>query len=552
MSERPVRPQAEVSRVIYGSRDRRWTREALCAVVGALVVTALFALTQSSTGVSGDQQQLNVIVEKRWIRQSFSVTRCMGHPPSTYTRPRSSGFRRRLPTWRGRNPVAALHALAWPVGVIFLLGHYVLFRSVAGSPMAAGLGAVSALTIRNSLSGDYWGFDGLRSVQPRTLVAAVVPLLLLLLFLRWRRHATFPCTSCAWGFCRISTPFRHSISRRSPPADISGSNGSVGERSDRSRSESYFSYWERVPLLFLVHGGRDNVADPTALSAVRAGIVGARFPYALYPISAEALISVGIQGALLVGVVCWLAWNRDTGEDLQILLLLALIAVVLGVVGTAIVQAVGRLSDRPYVDILQLRATKLAYPGLLAALAMAYAHLLARRSKSAIAALALLFLLSLVPPTSLIHASPALRVSAKRLLGMAVPVTSTLPPVDLGTEQRLWAWVASATAVDALFFTDLDDVRFRGKRSITGTFKDGGWLFLGGTRPFLGWYTYMREVDRCLAARGGPCWFELGRRYGADYVLVDPRLQGATPPPGFERVWAEGDWSVWRRTAESS
>jgi hypothetical protein len=524
--------------------------EAVCAVVGALVVTALLVLAQSSAGVNGDQQEINVIVEKRLDPSILQRDALYGTPAIYLYTPSFIWLQATVAHWRGRDPVAALYALVWPVGVIFLLGHYVLFRSVAGSPVAAALGAVSALTIRNSLSGDYWGFDGLRSVQPRTLVAAVVPLLLLL-FLRWRRHAAFP----VYFLCLGLLSNLHPVSALHLAQVTAG--GHILLQRFRWRAIRHVAVGVLLfvlgasPLLFLVHGGRDNVTDPTALSEVRAGIEY-RFPYALFPISPEALISVGIQGALLFGVVCWLVRCRDTGEDLQILLLLALIAVVLGVVGTAIVQAIGRLSDRPYVDILQLRATKLAYPGLLAALAVAYAHLLARRSRPAIGALALLLLLSLVPPTSLIHASPALRVSAKRLLGMVVPVTSTFPPVDVGTEQRLWDWVASATAADALFFTDLDDLRFRGRRSITGTFKDGGWLFLGGTRPFLKWYTYMREVDRCLTARGGPCWFELGRRHGADYVVVDPRLHGATPLPGFERVWAEGGWSVWRRTAESS
>ena len=75
-------------------------------------------------------------------------------------------------------------------------------------------------------------------------------------------------------------------------------------------------------------------------------------------------------------------------------------------------------------------------------------------------------------------------------------VRRLLPERDVRVRRRELA------ASDALFFTDLDAIRLEAGRSITGTAKDGGWMFLGGTQPFYDWSVYMRAVDRCRAVRG--------------------------------------------------
>lgn len=67
-----------------------------------------------------------------------------------------------------------------PLAAIFLATHAVIFYLVTGSWMAAALAAGSALTIRQSLGGEFWGVDGPSSVATRTIVAAVAPLALLL------------------------------------------------------------------------------------------------------------------------------------------------------------------------------------------------------------------------------------------------------------------------------------------------------------------------------------------------------------------------------------
>ena len=52
------------------------------------------------------------------------------------------------------------------IGVLYLVGHYALFRALTGSWLAAALGALSALAVRDALGGEYWGFGGLRDVLP--------------------------------------------------------------------------------------------------------------------------------------------------------------------------------------------------------------------------------------------------------------------------------------------------------------------------------------------------------------------------------------------------
>jgi hypothetical protein len=303
-----------------------------------------------------------------------------------------------------------------------------------------------------------------------------------------------------------------------------------------------------IPLAFFIVSRRDQLVEPVLLADVRRAI-HYRFPYAFYPIPVETIVSITIHTLLLVGVTAWLLHRGGVGSDLRQLLLLAVIAVLLGLGGTAIIQGIGLLTDRPYVDMLQMRATKIAYPILLAALAGCYADLLSKRSFQARLALISVFLLSLVPPTAMIHAvSQGQRDAIKRFLGASVPVrvevaaaAGTIPPA-------LVEWARTSIPSRALVFTDRNEFRAETLRSITGTAKDGGWQYLGGTRPFHAWYIYIRDVERCRGVRGRHCWFELGLRYDVDYVLTDPGVAEATPTgAAFRRVWVDNSWSVWRR-----
>src|SRR4029077_17730167 len=114
----------------------------------------------------------------------------------------------------------------------------------------------------------------------------------------------------------------------------------------------------------------------------------------------NALISVAFHMALPLGA--WLVW-RWRGQPHGVLTPLVPVmgaAVVLGFGGTAVIQAVGVVLDRPYVDIQQLRALRLLYPIALGALALTYARWLERRTRAARAAVVVLLLLSLVSPAT--------------------------------------------------------------------------------------------------------------------------------------------------------
>jgi hypothetical protein len=224
-------------------------------------------------------------------------------------------------------------------------------------------------------------------------------------------------------------------------------------------------------------------------------------------------------------------------------------AVLLGLGGTAAIQGLGAWLDRPYLDIQQLRVLRLIYPILLGGLALLYARLLEAPARGARLAALALVALSLVPPAEVIHsASEETRARVKHALGWGPP-PRVAPAVDPADRRALWGWAASATPREALFFTDDWEFRLRTRRSVTGSFKDGAFMFLAGSGPLTAWHALDRERTACRAVGGGACWFGLARRLDADYVVLDPGLPGAlaAPPADFERVWGQGGFSVWRR-----
>jgi len=227
-------------------------------------------------------------------------------------------------------------------------------------------------------------------------------------------------------------------------------------------------------------------------------------------------------------------------------------AVVLGLIGTAVFQGIGTALDQPYLDIHQLRATKLAYLALLAGLPLAL-HGLRSRARRWTFAAAVLVPLALVPPGALVHAfSGETRAAVKRALGAAVPVTAAPaedPEAQARAREALIAWVSSHTARNDLFLTDDFSFRFETLRPITGSFKDGG-IVTAGPGPLVRWYRYMQEIDTCRARAGEGCWLPLGRRLGARFAVVDPGLSRVAAEPWAERVWAEAGFAVWRLERE--
>jgi hypothetical protein len=305
-----------------------------------------------------------------------------------------------------------------------------------------------------------------------------------------------------------------------------------------------------LPYVLRFFPARDNLAHAGALT--RAGLEY-RFPYLFYPLALEAMLSVAFHLSFLVAVWVWYTRRAGPGEArseiMPALKAVAVATIVIAFGGLALIQGLGVWLDRPYLDIQQLRATRLVYPVLLCGLALAYARLLARGTRRARAAVVLLVALSLVPPGGLIHAfSDTERDAVKAWLG--IPVPAAAPPTegdDPGAAPALYAWARTQTEPSALFFTDDFDFRVQSRRSITGSYKDGALLFLAGSRPFTAWYELSLEVAACRGARGRACWFPLARRLGADYTIVDSTLAEAGRPPDFSPVWARGGYEVWRR-----
>jgi hypothetical protein len=521
---------------------RRRVAEAAVVLLAALALSG--GLTLAGGGLRGDQSTYNLLVVKKLAPEIFSRDVLYRYDPDQLHVPWFLDVHAALARRLDGDVERALGWLAWGMGVLFIAGHYAFFRAVAGRALPAALATLGALTARNALGGEVWGFDGVPAAATRTILAGLVPPLLLL-YLAARRRPWLPGY---WGVLGLlfnvhpvsayhlaqATAVAHLWTERLRPRAVAQVALGV-----------VLFVAGALPYAIPFFSGREGGGTPAELRAA----LDYRFPYLFYPIAPNAVLSVAFHMALPLGA--WLWWRRR-GEPNAVLSPLVPVVgaiVVLGFGGTAAIQALGTALDRPYLDIQQLRVLRLLYPILLGGLALAYARLLqAPEARARLAALGLL-LLSLVPPAEVIHAaSEDTRARVKHALGWGPPPRppAVVTPAD---RRALWAWARSETPAAALFFTDDWEFRLRTRRSVTGSFKDGAFMFLAGGGPFVRWYARDREQSACRAAGGGACWFGLARRLGADYAVVDAGLPGAVaaPPDDWERVWAQGGLSVWRR-----
>lgn len=532
------------------SGARRTLLESVSVVAGALLVVAILAwLDGPAPDLRGDQQAINLMVVKALHPDWFAGDPLYSRDPSRFYTPAFLGLQTALARRLDGDPTRALQVLLWPVGVLFLVGHYALFRAITGSPAAGALGALAALTTRNALGGEYWGFSGLGSVQPRAIVLGAAPLLVLA-FLRWRRTPWLPAffllTGAAANFhpiggfhlCQIAIVTHLVLERARPRAWLDATGGGA------------LFVLGASPFVVTYLTGRENIADPALFPLLRAA-VQYRFDYLLLPQRLDALLSVAFHSLLPAAALAWLAWRRDWPRDLTTLAVFGTTALVLGFAGTAVIQGLAVGLDRPYLDIQQLRATKYLYVLLLSGFAVALARLLQRRTVAGGVAASALLLLALVPPAMLIHSvSVDRRDAVKRLLGMTAAVRGPTP-ADAAEQdaaaREIERWLDAHAARNDLIFIDHAALRIATRRPITGTFKDGAYSVLAGTAPFAQWFRYMLDVNGCRARLGADCWFALAARSGAMWVVVDPGVGEARPREGFERVWSRSGWSVWRR-----
>jgi hypothetical protein len=522
---------------------RRRAAEAVLVVLAALVLAGGLTVL-GSENLRADQHAYNLLVARKLEPDLFTRDALYRHDPDQLHVPWFLAAHAAVARQLGGDVERALAWLGWLIGALFIAGHYGFFRAVAGRPLPAALATLGALTVRNALGGEIWGFDGVSSAATRTILGGLVPLLLLV-YLRARGRPWLPVY---WGLLgalvNVHPVSAYHLAQVTAIAHLWTERGRPRALAQVALGVALFVLGA-LPYAIPFFSGREGGGAPAEVRAA----LDYRFPYLFYPIAPNALFSVAFHMAL--PLAAWLWWRRR-GERNAVLTPLQPVmgaALVLGFGGTAAIQALGAWLDRPYLDVQQLRVLRLLYPILFGGLALAYARLLdSPRPRARLAVLALLAL-SLVPPAELIHAaSDETRGRVKHALGWG-PAPRPAAELDPGARRALWAWVASETPPSALFFTDDWAFRLRTHRSITGSFKDGAFTFLAGSGPLTAWYALDRERSACRAAGGRDCWFSLARRLGADYAVLDARLPGAaaSPPDDFERVWAQGGFTVWRR-----
>lgn len=529
-----------------GARPRL-IEAATVAVVAVLLSIALVAEPRGPLEFRSDQSIVNLMVVKHLHPELLRRDALYGRDYERFYVGSFVRVQALLST--DDDPITGLRRIGYGIGVLFFLSHYVLFRFLGTSAVAAGVGSLGAMTIRNALGGEYWGYGGLSWVDPRSVANAVTPLLLLA-FLRWRQ----PWRVCGYFALTGVLASVHPVSalhlyQTGVLVHLILERGRLRAWLEAAVGAALFVLGASPFLAGFLRGG-DNITDPALFPVIRQ-IQEFRWPYLFLPLSLDALVSVAFHMLLPAALLFWLWRSGAWTGNARRLALFGAVALSAAIAGTALVQVWAVVTDRPYATYQQLRMGKLVYPALLAAFPLAYQSLWARNRVIARGAVALLVLLSLVPPGQVIHSfSEERRASVKRLLGMKappVPPPSAGASSDAGAPAALMEWARRETPVDALFFTDWFDFRVAALRSITGTFKDGGVVDLAGTRPLYEWYRHMRRVDECRRRVGEGCWFALAREARADFVIVDPRLSRAGPAAGFTRVWERGGWSVWKR-----
>jgi hypothetical protein len=516
--------------------------EAVAVVLVALALSGGLVLL-GDPDLRGDQNAYNLLVAKKLAPELFARDTLYRYEPNVLHVPWFLDVQAALARRLGGDVERALAWLGWLMGALFMAGHYVFFRAISGRPLPAALATLGAVTVRNALGGEVWGFDGMPSAATRTILAGLTPPLLLL-FLWWRAR---PALAGYWALLGVLFNV-HPVSAYQL-AQVTAVAHLWRERSVRALGQvalgAALFVAAALPYLVPFFGARIGGGAPATIRAA----LDYRFPYLFYPIAPNALLSVAFHLALPLGA--WLAWRRRREPHPVLTPLVPVLgaALVLGFGATALIQAVGVALDRPYADIQELRILRLLYPITLGALALRYARWLERRTRAALAAVAVVVLLSLVPPAEIIHAfSRETRARVKHALGMGPPPAAAAP-ADVAARPALWRWAAASTPPAALFMTDDAEFRLRTRRSITGSWKDGALMFLAGSGPLAQWYALDRERAACRATGAAECWFALGRRLESDYVIVDPALARAGEPSAadFERVWSEGAWSVWKR-----
>ncbi|HEU5194923.1 MAG TPA: hypothetical protein VFW70_09315, partial [Methylomirabilota bacterium] len=422
----------------------RRAAEAVAVVLVALALAGGLILL-GDPDLRGDQNAYNLLVAKKLSPGLLTRDALYRYEPDLLHVPWFLNVQAALARRLGGDVERALAWLGWLMGALFIVGHYVFFRVVSGRVLPAALATLAALTVRNALGGEVWGFDGMPAAATRTIVAGLTPPLLLL-FLWWRERRVL-----AGYWALLGVLFNvHPVSAYQL-AQVTALAHLWRERSLRALGQVALGIAlfvaAALPYLVPFFGARLGGGDPATVRAA----LDYRFPYLLYPIAPNALLSVAFHMALPLGA--WLAWRRRRQSHPVLTPLVPVMgaALVLGFGATALIQAAGIALDRPYADIQELRVLRLLYPIALGGLALLYARWLERRTAASLAAVAVLVLLSLVPPGEVVHAfSWETRAKVKHALGMG-PAPAAALPTEVSARPALWRWTRASTSESALF-----------------------------------------------------------------------------------------------------
>ena len=168
--------------------------EAVLVVLAALAVAGGLMLV-GGPDLRSDQHAYNLLVARKLAPDLLARDALYHHDPDLLHVPWFLDLHAAVARRLGGDVEGALAWLGWLIGAVFIVGHYVFFRAVAGRAGPAALATLGALTLRNALGGEVWGFDGFRSAATRTILAGLIPPLLLL-FLHARRRPWLPAY---WG-----------------------------------------------------------------------------------------------------------------------------------------------------------------------------------------------------------------------------------------------------------------------------------------------------------------------------------------------------------------
>jgi hypothetical protein len=271
--------------------SRRLAWEILGVLGGALLVVALLlGWDGPERNLRGDQQVGNLIALKYLHPDALPGDAFYG--PAYYRGFNPAFFS--LQAWvarvTGEDVEEALRLLTWPIGLLYVIGHYTLFRYLTGGWQAAALGALSAMVVRSSLGGEYWGFGGLRDALPRVIVSGLTPLLLLA-FLRLRGRPLFAGYFFLVGLAANLHPVSGlHLAQITAVAHLWLSRFQLPAWRDVLVGIPIFAAGA-LPFILRYVPAQEHLTDPALLPTVREA-QHYRYPYLLLPLEPSALTSL--------------------------------------------------------------------------------------------------------------------------------------------------------------------------------------------------------------------------------------------------------------------